>query len=104
MACGISVFQVGIEPMAPALASQNLNHCTARETPSLPSSLNKENNRIPKHKVVEWENTCKGLRRTRGPQAGAIPCQLLSVSDLLGVGKEAADGHSWRWGNVVLYF
>ena len=53
MACGISVFQVGIEPMAPALASQNLNHCTAREPPSLPSSLNKENNRIPKHKVVE---------------------------------------------------
>ena len=26
------------------------------------------------------------------------------VSDLLGVGKEAADGHSWSWGNVVMYF
>ena len=67
MACGISVFQLGIETMAPALASQNLNHWTAREVPSLPSSLNKENNSIPKHKVVEWENTHKGLRKMRGP-------------------------------------
>ena len=53
MACGISVFQLGIETMAPALASQNLNHWTAREVPSLTSSLNKENNSILKHRVVE---------------------------------------------------
>ena len=29
---------------------------------------------------------------------------VIAVSNLLGVGKEAADAYSWRWGKVVMYF